>query len=189
MTRILFVTGSSSKLREAAAFLEPYGIELVQHDLAWREPKLDDPRAVARWKARTAHRRLGQPVLVDDVALTLEGYPCFPGAYTAAMARVLGPEGLCRLLQPDQRATFTAYVCYHDGRPHLFVGRWHGRMQPSAAFDHREGAYNSFFVPNGFDRPLAQLPWEVRLQHSHRRRALDRLARFLARDNPSGASS
>jgi non-canonical purine NTP pyrophosphatase (RdgB/HAM1 family) len=180
MTELIFVTGNASKFREAAAILEPFGIRLVQRDLLRVEPKLDDPRAVVRWKARRAFQRLRQPLIVDDTALTLAGYPNFPGAYTAEVAHTLGAAGLGRLLDPDHRAVFTAFVCCHDGRPHLFTGRWRGRMIPGRGFTDSAWPYNALFVPDGFDRPLSDIAWDVRLQHSHRRRALDKLARFLA---------
>jgi XTP/dITP diphosphohydrolase len=179
MTQLLFVTGSAGKFREAATVLEPFGVRLVQHDLELPEPQLDDPRAVVRCKARQAFRRLRRPLLVDDTALTLAGYPCFPGASTAAVARTLGVAGLKRLLDPDHRATFTSHVGYHDGRRvRVFAGRWHGRMVVGEQFA-GDWPYNDWFVPDGFDCTLAALPWEVRLLHSHRRRALDTLARFL----------
>jgi non-canonical purine NTP pyrophosphatase (RdgB/HAM1 family) len=182
MTDLIFVTGSAGKFREAAAILEPFGIRLTQRDLKLPEPQLDDPRAVVRFKARQAFRRLRQPLLVDDTALTLAGYPCFPGAYTAAIPRTLGLVGLKRLLDPDHPATLTSHVCLHDGqRLRVFTGRWHGRMVPTEHFT-GDWPYNEFFIPDGFDCPLSELPWEVRLQHSHRRRALNRLARFLTRE-------
>jgi XTP/dITP diphosphohydrolase len=183
MRDLIFVTGSAGKFREAAAILEPFGVCLVQRDLKLPEPKLDDPRAVVRFKARQTFRRLRQPLLVDDTALTLAGYPCFPGAYTAAVARILGAAGLKRLLDPNHRATLTSHVGYHDGsRIRVFTGRWHGRMVADGPFA-GDWPYNDFFIPDGFDCPLAALPWEVRLQHSHRRRALDKLARFLSEQN------
>jgi non-canonical purine NTP pyrophosphatase (RdgB/HAM1 family) len=183
MTELIFVTGSAGKFREAAAILGPFGVRLVRHELKLPEPQLDDPRAVVRFKARQAFRRLRQPLLVDDTALTLAGYPCFPGAYTAAVARTLGMAGLKRLLDPDHRATLTSHVCHHDGRrPRVFTGHWHGRMGPGEQFA-GDWPYNEFFIPDGFNCSLAALPWEVRLQHSHRRRALEKLARFLAEAN------
>jgi non-canonical purine NTP pyrophosphatase (RdgB/HAM1 family) len=185
MTELIFVTGSTSKFREAAEIMALHGVALVQHDLQLIEPKLDDPRLVVRWKARQAYRRLRRPLFVDDTTLCLAGYPCFPGAYTAAVARTLGPAGLCRLLDPAHRASFTSWVCYHDGRRRTFAGSWSGRMVPSAAFTEGDWPYNAMFVPDGFDRPLAELAAEVRRQHSHRRRALDKLARFLRRPNAS----
>lgn len=181
MIDLVFVTGSGSKFREAAEILTESGIRLVQHELKLVEPKLDDPRAVVRWKAARAFRRLRRPLIVDDTALTLEGYPCFPGAYTAAVARTLGAAGLVRLIDPGHPAAFTCHVCYHDGRRHTFTGRWPGTMRAGAAFAAGDFPYDALFVPEGFDRPLAELPWGDRLLYSHRRRALDRLAWFLAR--------
>src|SRR4051812_17621924 len=112
---LIFVTGNASKFREAAAILAQLGITLTQHDVPLIEPQCDDARQVARSKARQAYRKLGRPVLVDDATLTLAGYPSFPGAYTAAVARTLGPEGFRRLLNPDHPAIFTSHVALCDG--------------------------------------------------------------------------
>ena len=67
-------------------------------------------------KAKYAFEKVGVPVWVDDVSLSLEAYPLFPGTYTKYWLKQVGLEGLKALLaNVSNKATIYCRLCSFDG--------------------------------------------------------------------------
>ena len=109
-----YVTTNPGKVREAEAYLGD-GIEAFEYD--YTEIQADTLGAVAAHGARQAYDHVGDPVIVDDAGLFLEGFDGFPGPYSAYVENTLGVETVGRLArrEDEPRAAFRCVIAYCDG--------------------------------------------------------------------------
>lgn len=108
-----------------------------------------------------------------------------PGPYIKWFLDKIGPEGLHRLLTgwDDKSASAICTIGYWDGEQvHLFKGIIEGTIVPPRG---PEGAYGFDYVfqPNGYDKTLAQLGFQVKNTISHRSRAVSALRDFLVKSS------
>ena len=110
-----YVTTNSGKVREAREYLD--GVEQLDYDYA--EVQASELGPIAAHGAREAYRHAGEPVLVDDSGLFVDGFEGFPGPYTAYVEDTLGIETVQRLaareLDAPHRGAFRCVLAYCDG--------------------------------------------------------------------------
>ena len=110
-----YVTTNSGKVREAREYLD--GVERLDYDYA--EVQASELGPIAAHGAREAYRHAGEPVLVDDSGLFVDGFEGFPGPYTAYVEDSLGIETVQRLaareLDAPHRGAFRCVLAYCDG--------------------------------------------------------------------------
>lgn len=177
-----FVTGNSGKVAEAQAILAPRGIRVEAAPAHVVEIQADALDEVARAKADQARRHVARPFIVEDAGLFIHALKGFPGVYSAPVYKMLGNEGVLRLLEgvEDRSAHFEAVVAYvdGDGPARLFRGRVDGviteRAQGSGGF-----GFDPIFTPQGGGGTFAQLDREAKSRASHRGQALRALAGAL----------
>jgi non-canonical purine NTP pyrophosphatase (RdgB/HAM1 family) len=179
---LVFVTSSGDKYREAQAIL---GVPLEREALDLPEPQGLDVVAVAREKARAAHRLLGRPVLVEDTSLELAALGGFPGPMVRWLLEAAGPAAIARILDPfpDRSARARCAALAWDGeREWLGVGEVRGRIESEARGSSGFG-WDVVFAPEwGAGRTYAELTPEEKNACSHRRLALEALRRSLETD-------
>ena len=111
-----YVTTNDGKVREAREYL---GDAVEQLDFDYTEVQADDLGPIAAHGAREAFRHAGEPVLVDDAGLFVDGFDGFPGPYSAFVEDTLGVETVGRLvareLDEPRRAAFRCTLAYCDG--------------------------------------------------------------------------
>lgn len=180
LERVAFVTSSEHKHREAQGIL---GLPLERVSLHLTEPQGLDVLAIAREKAREAHRRLGVAVLVEDTSLELAALGGFPGPLVRWLMDAAGPTSLARILDgfADRRATAHCVAVLFDGA-HEWVGE--GRVAGMIADAPRGSSgfgWDVVFVPEGGGgRTFAEMAPGEKNSASHRALALRALARALA---------
>ena len=107
-----YVTTNSGKVREAREYLD--GVERLDYDYA--EVQASELGPIAAHGAREAYRHAGEPVLVDDSGLFVDGFEGFPGPYTAYVEDTLGIETVQRLaareLDAPHRGAFRCGLAY-----------------------------------------------------------------------------
>ena len=112
-----YVTTNAGKVREAREYLD--GVEQLDYD--YTEVQASDLGPIAARGAREAYRHAGEPVLVDDAGLFVEGFDGFPGPYSAYVEDTLGVETVQRLVEREAaepyRASFQCVLAYCDGDP------------------------------------------------------------------------
>jgi len=173
-----YITTNPGKVREAREYLD--GVEALDYD--YTEVQAPDLETVAAHGAREAFRHAGEPVIVDDAGLFVDGLDGFPGPYSAYVEDRLGVEGVWRLvereLSPDRRdASFRATVAFGDGdRVETFEGSVAGEIVAPRG----EGGfgYDPIFDHEG--RTFAELSTDAKNEVSHRGRALDAFAAWWA---------
>lgn len=182
MEKIYFITENKSKFKEAKLILKSINIKLVQKNLKLKETQTLDQKAVVIEKAKQAYSIIKKPVLVDDTGIYFEEYKNFPGTYTKVLFESIGFNGLKRLLKTkNKKAYFKTFICYKDNKTEkIFSGIWKGKITEgiSKKFN-SDWQYNSIFIPIDYKKVLSEIPLEERAKKSHRKKAFDKLIKFL----------
>jgi XTP/dITP diphosphohydrolase len=111
-----YVTTNEGKVREAEEYLRDE-VEAFEYD--YTEIQANSLETVAAHGAREAFEHVGEPVIVDDAGLFLDGFDGFPGPYSAYVEDTLGVERVGRLArrEGEPRAAFRCVIAYCDGEP------------------------------------------------------------------------
>ena len=177
---IYYITGNKSKFDEAQLILN--NVKLISLDLKTEELQTISQEEVVLKKAEQAFKALKKPVIVDDTGIFFSDYKDFPGTFTRTLFDCIGFKGVEKLLEGTSRkAYFKTLLCYKDEKvTKIFSGDWKGKIisEISKKFN-PDWQYNSIFIPEDFSVPLSELSMEERAKHSHRKKALDKLAKYL----------
>ena len=184
--RLVLATHNPGKVREIAALLTPFGMDVVAAGaLGLPEPEEtgDTFRANAELKALAAATASGLPALADDSGLCVDALHGAPGIFSARWA---GPEkdfghAMARVHRalafgsPD-----TAYfVCalalaWPDGEVRTFEGRCDGRLVWPPRGDRGFG-YDAMFVHADMDETFGEIDPDLKHSLSHRAHAFEQL--------------
>lgn len=198
MRRIVIASNNAGKLREIAAILAPYGLELVpQAELGVGEA--DEPHLTfienALAKARHAAHHTGLPALADDSGICVEALGGAPGVHSARFAGEPKSDARnnARLLElldgkADRRAHYYAVIVLlrhaDDPQPLIAEGTWQGEVLHAPRGEGGFG-YDPLFLDPARGLTGAQLALAEKNRISHRGQALAalvaRLPGFLAR--------
>jgi XTP/dITP diphosphohydrolase len=111
-----YVTTNPGKVREALDYLD----DVEQLDYDYTEVQSSELGPIAARGAREAYRHAGDPVVVDDAGLFVDGFDGFPGPYSSYVEETLGVGAVYRLaereLDAPRRAAFRCTIAYCDGR-------------------------------------------------------------------------
>src|SRR5688572_19123022 len=142
-------------------------------------------------KAKSARRATNLPCLADDSGLAIDALNGEPGIYSARWA------GECKDFRyamqqvhdklngnvNGQKARFVAVLALTlpEGKTELFEGVVEGALAwpPRGTNGH---GYDPIFVPEGHDRTFAEMDAAEKNELSHRARAVEQLAAYLAND-------
>ena len=175
LDRLLFVTSSENKRREAEAVL---GFALSHRPLDLVEIQSLDLATVVEAKARAAHAQLQQPVLVEDTALELNALGGFPGPLIRWLLESVGAVGIARIVTAfdDPGASARCAAAAYDGRE-LVVGTGLVRGRIAAVPRGASGfGWDSVFEPDeGAGATYAEMSVAAKNAISHRRRAFEAL--------------
>jgi XTP/dITP diphosphohydrolase len=111
-----YVTTNAGKVREARDYLADGAVS--QLDFDYTEIQSPELEPIAARGAREAYRHAGDPVLVDDAGLFIDGLDGFPGPYSSYAEETLGIErvgALARDAADPARAAFRCVLAYCDG--------------------------------------------------------------------------
>ncbi len=187
--KLVLATHNAGKVREVAALLAPWGIEVVAAGaLGLPEPAETEDSFLgnARIKALAAARASGLPALADDSGFSVAALDGAPGVRTAdwaetphgrdyamAMAKV---EKLARH-SPDRRAWFSCalVMAWPDGHTEGFLGEAHGQWVWPPRGTNGFG-YDPMFVPDGHDQTFGEMTPEAKHAISHRAAAFAQLS-------------
>ena len=171
------------------------GLQLVrQSELAI--PEAEEPHRTfvenALAKARHASRLSGLPALADDAGLCVDAFGGLPGVDTAFYATQFGyakgdDNNVRALLEQmqgiDNRraalvSTLVALRSADDPEPLIAVGRVVGEIAREPVGSNGFGFDPVMFIP-AFGQTFAQLPTEVKNQHSHRGQAAQAMVQLI----------
>lgn len=194
--RVLVVaTHNSGKLREIAALLSPLNfVAKGAEELHLPEP--EEPgstfAANAAIKSEAAALATGLAALADDSGLVVRALEGAPGVHSARWA---GPErdfhrAIARVeseLKRNQPRDFSAkFVCALAlTRPGKGTNIFEGEVSGTLTFPPRGSngfGYDPIFVADGMTCTFGEIEPARKHQISHRARAFEKLATFLAKD-------
>lgn len=176
--QVTFASTNQNKYGEVRSILAPHDISVDFAKIELVEIQSDSLEEIAGEKAKSAHSKVGRPVIVEDDGLFIDAVAGFPGQYSSYVFKTIGNAGILKLLEgaENRSAHFLSIIAYCDGKDvHLFRGRVEGRIVEKPA----QGGwgYDPIFVPAGTPSTFAELA--NKNDYSHRRKALDGFAKWL----------
>ena len=186
--KIVFASGNKGKLREASEIFEGFEIVPISAFPAWVAPEesgstfLQNALIKAEAAAEAAE---GQIVLADDSGLVVPALNGAPGIFSARFS----PEGtdaanrkklLSELSGKGDRSAYflcAALLIFPDRKVVAAEGRCYGRIIESCRGENGFG-YDPLFVPEGYEKTLAELSEGEKNAISHRGRAFRKLLTF-----------
>ena len=185
---ILFATHNKGKLKEARAFLSKVGYVVYGLDDLFLDEKVAESGSTyaenAYLKAR-AFSTLPFPVFSDDSGFEIASLGGKPGLHSARFAEELGGydkamDFIVGKTRQDDRALFRCTICLIEkGKgPRYFEGEVKGRILPERHGTNGFG-YDPIFESEDGVR-FGEASEEEKTLHSHRGRALLKLATYLA---------
>lgn len=174
---LYFITGSQSKFNEAKAILP----ELKQYDIDLDEIQEIDAKKIIEHKLREALKHKKANFIVEDASLYFECLSNLPGPLIKWFWKSLGNYGLYDLCKryKNYNATASVTIGYTDGSEiKYFTGSIKGKIvRPKG--DNGFG-YDPIFIPEGHAKTYHEMTHDEKNKISHRRKALDKLKKFLA---------
>jgi XTP/dITP diphosphohydrolase len=193
--KIVLASNNPGKLAELQAMLGSTGLQLArQSELAI--PEAEEPHRTfvenALAKARHASLLSGLPALADDAGLCVDAFGGLPGVDTAFYATQFGytkgdDNNVRALLEQmqgiDNRraalvSTLVALRSADDPEPLIAVGRVVGEIAREPVGSNGFGFDPVMYIPV-FGQTFAQLPTEVKNQHSHRGQAAKAMVQLI----------
>jgi len=180
---LTFVTSNPHKFAEARRILKGFGVNIAHAKLSYPEIRGDDPAEIAADSVRKLKGKVKPPFFVEDTGLFVETLNGFPGAYAAWALKKIGLQGFLRLMKgaKGRKAAFRTAVALYDGKKVVvFTGETKGSI--ARAEKGRGGfGYDPIFIPRGSAETFAQMQTEEKNGISHRKKALEKMARHLKR--------
>lgn len=201
--RVYFYTTSLAKYMQATYVLSRHDISLFHIRRATREYEevyTGGTRHLLEQAIRELNRRFGESYLlfIEDTsarieALSDEAGEGFPGLRVKEWFKETTFNELNEILEErrDRRAVVSSDIALRvPGLEHpvIFHGESSGHVaETPSSRQHNDrypwlssSTFNGWFVPDGCDRPLSDLPLKESFDHDFRHRALEQLAQRLA---------
>lgn len=158
-------------------------LELKQLDIDLVELQDIDPEIVVKAKLQEAHEKQHGAFIIEDTSLTFEGLNGLPGPLIKWFMKSLGNDGLANLATKLNSPKAIAYtiIGYSDenNKTAFFRGEMYGTIvQPRGNMGF---GWDPIFVPEGYDKTLAEMTSEEKNAISTRRLAAERLHEYLAK--------
>ncbi|MDR0484949.1 MAG: RdgB/HAM1 family non-canonical purine NTP pyrophosphatase [Alphaproteobacteria bacterium] len=198
--KLLFASHNKNKLKELKYLLEDFKIEIFSSSDFNLEEPIEDGLSFednALIKARQSAQQTGLLSLSDDSGFEVEAIDNQPSIYSARWAidgnyevafnriQKLLSEANDKLkqqgLESNNKARFVSVLCLYnpETNTHNF---FRGEIEGSVVFPpagNNGFAYDSIFIPQGYDKTFAELSFEEKNTIAHRYRALQKLKAYF----------
>ena len=195
--KLILASNNKKKLRELGEILSDMDVELLSQREAGCDFEVEETGTTfaenAYLKAKAVADATGLAAVADDSGLMVEALNGEPGVYSARYA----PGGheasdkekyeylLSKLVNVEHRAAkFVSSICciLPDGSIIRTEGECRGEILREPAGEGGFG-YDPVFMPQGYDRSMAELGTEVKNRISHRANALREFKKKLGELN------
>ena len=181
LLEVRFVSSNEHKLAEAAEIFGLHSIKVLGSSLKIEELQTTDTPRLVRDKVLKAFSQIGRPLFVEHTGLYLDYLRGLPGGLTQIVWDTLEAERFAELFGSTQDATARTTIAYCDGMNiHQFEGEIGGKIV-SPPRGPRHFQWDCVFQPTGHSRTFAEMGANKN-DISMRRAALDKFARYLAKD-------
>ncbi|MCU7505077.1 MAG: RdgB/HAM1 family non-canonical purine NTP pyrophosphatase [Ignavibacteria bacterium] len=191
---IIFATGNKGKLKEVKAIFQDTSHKVISLKELTVIPEIVEDGLTfeenARIKAVTIYDLFRKPVIADDSGLSVDQLQGAPGVYSARYAGENATDldnnkKLLRELQnlPEPHpASFICCAVFYDGCTYLKAfGEIPGRIIGEPRGEHGFG-YDPLFLPEGYDKTMAEISLDEKNKISHRAKAFNLLKDIMRRD-------
>ncbi|MDC3412567.1 XTP/dITP diphosphatase [Terrihalobacillus insolitus] len=196
MKKIMIATKNEGKVKEFKQLFLKYGVDVISLlDMEEDIPDVEETGTTfeqnAALKAETISAVLNIPVIADDSGLEIRALEGRPGVYSARYAGTSKNDraNLDKVLTeltgvPDENraARFVCVIAVAQPGKSTFTkrGTCEGKIGLHPTGKHGFG-YDPIFIPNEYNRTMAQLSADEKNAISHRRNALSQLEDWLRR--------
>ena len=179
---IQFITTNAGKFAEVGEKLAEVHVRIVRLDRSYPEIQTDRLEKVVKYAATVLDDEVKGDYLIDDSGLFIEALGGFPGVYSSYVQKRLGNKGILKLMAGEtyRAAHFETVFLLKLGQDHeVFHGECAGTI---AEAERGKGGfgYDPIFIPAGDTRTFGVMSLTEKNAVSHRARAVDALARYLA---------
>ncbi len=193
MGNILFATGNKGKAKEVKQIFKNSGFDILSlSDISFKEEIIEDGETFednAFIKAKAIYDKFKVPVIADDSGLEVDQLGGRPGIHSARYAgenctyddnnRKLLDE--LKFFDEPHPARFVCCAIYYDGQNKIVEsGELKGNIISEKKGDKGFG-YDPVFVPENYDKTLAELELEEKNKISHRAAAFKKLKESLVK--------
>mgnify|MGYP001565634980 CR=1 FL=1 len=189
--KIIFATQNTGKAKEVKAIFANSSIEIFSlYDLGNNidiEEYGTTFRENAFIKARAVYDIYKVPVVADDSGLEVEHLNGRPGVYSARYAGEICSFEDNNLKVIDElkdfpephTAKFISYAVYYDGKNEIeAIGELPGHIIKEQRGRNGFG-YDPIFIPDGFEKTISELDFDLKNRISHRAKSFDVLKKKL----------
>ena len=190
---LVVATFNFNKLKEIRKIAEELNLNINLHSLnefkSIKEVEEDGEsfEGNAVKKARGYYSQIGLPVLSEDSGLCVEALDGQPGVYSSRFAGEDKDDyknnlKLLELMKgiEDREAKFVCVACLvlTEDKIEVFRGELCGKIADEMRGEYGFG-YDPVFIPEGYDRTLAELGPGIKNKISHRRKAIHQALLYL----------
>jgi len=174
MKKIIYlVSKNPKKVKIAQSALEKFAVQVEQLEIETPEIQSSNTEEVARYSVKFAAEETGKTVIKGDFGMHIEALGGFPGPFVKYINKWLAAEQLIRLYknEANKKAYFIDALGYCEpGKEAIcFITNTYGRLLIKPQGDNGN-MVDSIFIPDGFDKTIAELSEEesVRLWSNDR---------------------
>ncbi|MGD9129542.1 MAG: RdgB/HAM1 family non-canonical purine NTP pyrophosphatase [Candidatus Woesebacteria bacterium] len=190
---ILFASNNQGKLTEVKSILADLPItlrsptEFPQSDSLEVAETAKTLNGNALLKAKTFAELTGLVTIADDTGLKIKALHGFPGVNSHRWFEGNDSERNQALLRKTKdlkkrQASFVTVICLYDPKKaeaKYFQGEMSGKISKQELGSEGFG-YDAIFIPEGYQKTLAQMGLKIKNKLSHRAKALRKLKDYLA---------
>lgn len=189
--KIIFATKNNGKFGEGKKILEGNNIELLSLNDFEDAPDVvensDSFEGNAQKKAMEIFNEYKIPVIADDSGLAVDQLNGEPGIFSARYSGENSDDKknnkkLIKNLENFPEPHTARFICaavYFDGKnKHTSLGKIEGKIIKEGRGTNGFG-YDPHFLPDRYDKTMAELEPEIKNSISHRAKAFNELKKFL----------
>ncbi|MFC2133344.1 RdgB/HAM1 family non-canonical purine NTP pyrophosphatase [Bacteroidota bacterium] len=195
MKQLIFASGNKGKVKEVKNIFADTVFEIRSLYELGDVPEIHETEDTfegnALLKAKTIYDIYKIPTIADDSGLSVEQLNGAPGVISARYAgeNCTYDDNNHKLIKelksfPEPHtAKFVSCAVYYDGKDHItvigeFTGRIIGEFRGTNGF-----GYDPIFIPDGFEKTLAEMTLDEKNEISHRARSFNKLKIELQKRN------
>ena len=188
MTEICFVTSNNNKIKEVQSLIKNQKLISLK-DLNFNREIKETENSIKKnafIKADFIFNKYGVNCFSDDSGLQVDVLDNQPGVRSARYAgeNASSNDNVDLLLEnlkdlKDRRAKFITFICLIiNSDVKFFEGMIRGNITHTRRGDNGFG-YDPIFVPDGYKKTFAEMPFEYKNSISHRAIAIKKLVKYL----------
>ncbi len=178
---INFITHNPNKFNEVNAIMETNKIKINWIKMEYEEIQADNTDYISEDSCKKLENIVDPPYFIDDTGLYIDELNGFPGPYASYVQETLGNKNIIKLAS-GSRAYFKTVISFYYEKVYQFTGILNGKISSEEKGENKFG-YDPIFIPENYNKTLAEVPLEEKNRISHRSRAINNFILFLIENN------